>query len=66
MVSLYVIYWFLDYGWQLGSVAKLSKRTPEFSHVVVYSWAKAAFAGTTDSLLDMSFYCTLWVLLSPR
>ena len=43
---------------------KLSKRNPEFSHVVVYSLAKAAFAGTADSLLDMSFYCMRWVLLS--
>ena len=47
-------------------VAKISKRTQEFSHVIAYTWAKAAFAGTTDSLLDMSFYCTRWVLLSPN
>ena len=47
-----------------GLVAKLSKRTPEFPHVVAYSRAKAAFAGTADFLLDMSFYGTRWVLLS--
>ena len=52
------------YGWQQGLVVKLSTRTPEFSHVVAYSRAKAAFAGTEDSLLDMSFYCMRWVLLS--
>ena len=45
-------------------VAKLSKRTLEFSHVVAYSRAKVAFAGTADSLLDVSFYGTRWVLLS--
>ena len=45
-------------------MAKLSKLTPEFSHVVAYSLAKVAFAGTVDSLLDMSFYGTRWVLLS--
>ena len=65
LVGSYVLYWFPDYGWQLGSVAKLSKRTPEFSHVVVYSRAKAAFAGTADSFLDLSFCGTRWVLLSP-
>ena len=45
-------------------MAKISKRTPEFPHVVAYSRAKATFAGTADSLLDMSFYGTRWVLLS--
>ena len=50
LVGRSILYWFLDYGWQQGLVAKLSKRTPEFSHVVVFSRAKAAFAGTADSL----------------
>ena len=45
-------------------VAKLSKRTLEFSYVVAYSQAKEVFAGTADSLLDMSFYGMRWVLLS--
>ena len=64
LVGCSILYWFPDYGWQQGLVAKLFKRTPEFSHVVAYSRAKVAFAGTADSLLDMSFYGTRWVLLS--
>ena len=55
LVGRYVLYWF----------PKLSKWTLEFFHVMAYSRAKAAFAGTADSLLYMSFYCTRWVLLSP-
>ena len=42
LVGRSILYWFPDYGWQQGLVAKLSKRTPEFSHVVAYSRAKAA------------------------
>ena len=64
LVGCSILYWFPDYGWQQGLVAKLSKWTPEFSHIVAYPLAKAAFAGSVDCLLDMSFYGTRWVLLS--
>ena len=50
LVGRSILYWFPHYGWQQGLVEKLSKRTLEFSHVVAYSRAKAAFAGTADSL----------------
>ena len=59
LVGRSILYWFPDYGWQQGLVANLSKLTPEFSHVVAYSRAKAAF-----TVLDMPFYGTRWVLLS--
>ena len=64
LVCSSILYWFPDYWWQQGLVAELSKWTPEFSHDEAYSRAKAVFADTADSLLDMSFYGTRWVLLS--
>ena len=59
------MYFWLDYGWQWGTVAKLSKRVPQFTHVVAYARSTAAFAGTADSLLDTAYYGSSWVLLSP-
>ena len=33
LVGCSILYWYPDYWWQQGLVAKLSKLTPEFSHV---------------------------------
>ena len=59
------MYFWPDYGWQWGTVAKLSKRVPQFTHVVAYARSTAALAGTADSLLVAAYYGNSWVLLSP-
>ena len=55
LVGCSILYWFPDYWWQQGFMVTLSKWTPEFPHNMAYSRAKAAFEGTADILLDMSF-----------
>ena len=64
-VGRLILYFWPDYGWQRGTVAKLSKKVPQFTHVVAYARSTAAFAGTADSLLDAAYYGSSWVLLSP-
>ena len=64
LVRRLILYFWPDYGWQRGTVAKLSKRVPQFTHVVAYARSTAAFAGTADSLLDAAYYGSRWVLLS--
>ena len=59
-----LLYWWPEVGWQLGRVARLSKRAP-FSHVVRYRRPAATFAGDVDTLLDTPSYGTRWVLLAP-
>ena len=65
MVELLILYFWPDYRWQLGTVAKLSKRVPQFTHMVAYARSTAALAGTADSLLVAAYYGNSWVLLSP-
>ena len=63
-VGASLLYWWPEVGWQLGRVARLSKRAP-FSHVVRYRRPAATFAGDVDTLLDTPSYGTRWVLLAP-
>ena len=59
-----VLYWWPDYGWQRGVVARLCKRAP-YSHVVRYRRPTATFALDVETLLDAPSYGLRWVLLVP-
>ncbi len=66
LVGWQLLYWWLDDGWQQGTVARLCPRCGgcSFSHVVAYTLQISALCGT-DSLLDSASYGARWVLLSP-
>ncbi len=66
MLGASVLYWWPDYGWQRGVVARLRvcKRAP-YSHVVGYRRPAATFALDVETLLDAPSYGLRWVLLVP-
>jgi hypothetical protein len=64
LVGRQLLYWWLDDGWQCGTVARLCPR-PAFSHVVAYTRHTSALRGTADSLLDSASYSARCLLLSP-
>ena len=64
LIGRRILYLWPEDGWQLGTVARICRRTP-FTHVVAYHRSSSTLRGTVDTLLDHSAYGSRWVLLSP-